>query len=139
MYLLDTNILTALHTGNYKVINAIKQLEDPNIAITIITKVELIQGRISFLLKATNGQDLLRAQNLLSQTESLLSELEIVPFDQSAAQQFELLLTNKSLRKYGRADLLIASIALANRATLVTRNTKDFQNIPNLKLANWMS
>jgi predicted nucleic acid-binding protein len=30
MYLLDTNILTALHTGNYKVINAIKQLEDPN-------------------------------------------------------------------------------------------------------------
>jgi tRNA(fMet)-specific endonuclease VapC len=139
MYLLDTNILTALHTGNYKVINAIKQLEDPNIAITIITKVELIQGRISFLLKATNGQDLLRAQNLLSQTESLLSELEIVPFDQSAAQQFELLLTNKSLRKYGRADLLITSIALANRATLVTRNTKDFQNIPNLKLANWMS
>jgi tRNA(fMet)-specific endonuclease VapC len=139
MYLLDTNILTALHTGNYKVINAIKQLEDPNIAITIITKVELIQGRISFLLKATNGQDLLRAQNLLSQTESLLSELEIVSFDQSAAQQFELLLTNKSLRKYGRADLLIASIALANRATLVTRNTKDFQNIPNLKLANWMS
>jgi tRNA(fMet)-specific endonuclease VapC len=92
MYLLDTNILTALHTGNYKVINAIKQLEDPNIAITIITKVELIQGRISFLLKATNGQ-----------------------------------------------DLLIASIALANRATLVTRNTKDFQNIPNLKLANWIS
>jgi tRNA(fMet)-specific endonuclease VapC len=139
MYLLDTNILTALHTGNYKVINAIKQLEDPNIAITIITKVELIQGRISFLLKATNGQDLLRAQNLLSQTESLLSELEIVPFDQSAAQKFELLLTNKSLRKYGRADILIASIALANRATLVTRNTKDFQNIPNLKLANWMS
>jgi tRNA(fMet)-specific endonuclease VapC len=139
MYLLDTNILTALHTGNYKVINAIKQLEDPNIAITIITKVELIQGRISFLLKATNGQDLLRAQNLLSQTESLLSELEIVSFDQSAAQQFELLLTNKSLRKYGRADLLIASIVLANRATLVTRNTKDFQNIPNLKLANWMS
>jgi tRNA(fMet)-specific endonuclease VapC len=81
MYLLDTNILTALHTGNYKVINAIKQLEDPNIAITIITKVELIQGRISFLLKATNGQDLLRAQNLLSQTESLLSDTNLNQID----------------------------------------------------------
>jgi tRNA(fMet)-specific endonuclease VapC len=66
MYLLDTNILTALHAGSSKVITKIKHLDDPDIAITIITKVELIQGRISFLLKATNGQDLLRAQNLLS-------------------------------------------------------------------------
>jgi tRNA(fMet)-specific endonuclease VapC len=138
MYLLDTNILTALHAGNSKVINKIKHLDDPEIAITIITKVELIQGRISFLLKATNGQDLLRAQNLLVQTERLLSELEVVSFDQSAIEQFELLLTNRSLRKSGRADLLIASIALANRATLVSRNLKDFQNIPNLKLVNWM-
>jgi tRNA(fMet)-specific endonuclease VapC len=138
MYLLDTNILTALHAGNSKVITAIQRLDDPQIAITIITKVELIQGRISFLLKATSGQDLLRAQNLLAQTESLLAELEIVPFDRAAIEQFDLLLTNKSLRKYGRADLLIASIALANRATLVSRNLKDFQNIPNLKLVNWM-
>jgi tRNA(fMet)-specific endonuclease VapC len=139
MYLLDTNILTALHAGNFKVVNAIEQLQDPHIAITIITKVELLQGRISFLLKANNGQDLLRSQNLLAQTESLLSELEIVPFSQAAVQQFDLLLNNKSLRKCGRADLLIASIALANRATLVSRNTKDFQNIPNLKLVNWMN
>jgi tRNA(fMet)-specific endonuclease VapC len=138
MYLLDTNILTALHAGNSKVITAIERLDDPQIAITIITKVELIQGRISFLLKATSGQDLLRAQNLLSQTESLLAELEIVPFDRAAIEQFDLLLTNKSLRKSGRADLLIASIVLANRATLVSRNLKDFQNIPNLKLVNWM-
>jgi tRNA(fMet)-specific endonuclease VapC len=138
MYLLDTNILTALHTGNSKVVTAIERLDDSQIAITIITKVELIQGRISFLLKATSGQDLLRAQNLLAQTESLLAELEIVHFDRAAIEQFDLLLTNKSLHKYGRADLLIASIALANRATLVSQNLKDFQNIPNLKLVNWM-
>jgi tRNA(fMet)-specific endonuclease VapC len=121
MYLLDTNILTALHAGNSKVISAIQRLDDPQIAITIITKVELIQGRISFLLKATSGQDVLRAQNLLAKTESLLSKLEIVPFDGGALEQFDLLLTNKSLRKSGRADLLIASIAQANRATLVSR------------------
>jgi hypothetical protein len=58
--------------------------------------------------------------------------------NRAAIEQFDLLLTNKSLRKYGRADLLIASIALANWATLVSRNLKDFQNIPNLKLVNWM-
>ncbi len=35
------------------------------------------------------------------------------------------------------ADLLIACIVLAHNATLVTRNTKDFANIPGLKQGNW--
>lgn len=34
-------------------------------------------------------------------------------------------------------DSQIASIALANNMTLVTRNTKDFINIDSLKLENW--
>jgi tRNA(fMet)-specific endonuclease VapC len=41
------------------------------------------------------------------------------------------------LRNIGCGDLLIASIALANRATLVTRNRKDFRKLPNLGLENW--
>jgi tRNA(fMet)-specific endonuclease VapC len=44
----------------------------------------------------------------------------------------------KSLRKIGRADLLIASIALANRATLVTRNLRHFQQVSSLTLVNWV-
>ena len=51
--------------------------------------------------------------------------------------QFEFLLQHKKLKKIGRGDLLIASIALAHRATLVTRNLKDFQLVPGLKVENW--
>jgi tRNA(fMet)-specific endonuclease VapC len=43
----------------------------------------------------------------------------------------------KKLKAIGRKDLLIACIALANRATLVTRNLRDFQAVPGLKLENW--
>jgi len=43
----------------------------------------------------------------------------------------------KELRKIGRADLLIASIALAKNATLVTRNVGHFKLIPGLKTVNW--
>jgi tRNA(fMet)-specific endonuclease VapC len=36
-------------------------------------------------------------------------------------------------------DLLIASVALAHDLTLVTHNTKDFENIPNLRVEDWLS
>jgi tRNA(fMet)-specific endonuclease VapC len=138
MYLLDTNILTALYVGNQKVIEKIRQLDNPQIATTIVNKAEIIQGRISFLLKANDGEQLIRAQGLLAETERLLLEMDVVSFGAAATAQFEILVANRSLRKAGRPDLLIASIALANRATLVTRNVKDFDIIPGLRIENWM-
>ncbi|MCU0569373.1 MAG: type II toxin-antitoxin system VapC family toxin [Oculatellaceae cyanobacterium Prado106] len=137
MHLLDTNILNALYLGNSKIINALRHLDDPQVAITIVTKVELLRGRLDFLLKADKGDAILHAQDLLIQTEQRLSEIEVIHFDINAIAQLERLIANRSLRKSGRADLLIASIALANRATLVTRNLKDFQRIPNLRVINW--
>jgi tRNA(fMet)-specific endonuclease VapC len=35
-------------------------------------------------------------------------------------------------------DLEIASIALANDLTLVTNNTKDFRNVPDLRIVDWL-
>ena len=38
----------------------------------------------------------------------------------------------------GDADILIASIVLNNNGTLVSNNTKHFENIHNLNLVNWV-
>jgi tRNA(fMet)-specific endonuclease VapC len=138
MHLLDTNIVTALYAGNELVIRRLRDLDDPQVGITIVTKAELLRGRIDYLLKATDGEALLRDQSLLVQTEQLLNDLRVVPFERTAIAQFERLKAQKSLRKVGRSDLLISSITLANQATLVTRNLKDFQRVPNLKLVNWL-
>ena len=137
MYILDTNILTALHLGNSKIINAIQKVGNERIAITIVTKVEMLRGRIDFLLKADRGESLLRAQNLLLETEKQLNLIEVLPFENAAINKFERLIIIPSMRKAGRADLLIASIVLSQNGTLVTRNIKDFQRFPNLKLINW--
>ncbi|KOP24077.1 twitching motility protein PilT [Hapalosiphon sp. MRB220] len=138
MHLLDTDTLTHLYAGNPNVVERLKAVEDPEVGITIITKAEVLRGRIDYLLKAETEVNLLKAQELLFRTEELLQKLLIIPISQSASNEFERLRAVSKLRKIGRADLLIASISLANRATLVTRNTRHFKQIPGVRVVNWV-
>ena len=138
MYLLDTDTLTHLYASNSNVVERLKSVEDKEVGITIITKAEVLRGRIDYLLKAESGESLLKAQELLFRTETLLNELLIIPIDRAASLEFDRLREVSKFRKIGRADLLIASIALAHRAVLVTRNLRHFQQIPGVKLENWV-
>jgi tRNA(fMet)-specific endonuclease VapC len=138
MHLLDTDTLTHLHAGQPNVVERLRAVDDPDVGITIITKVEVLRGRIDYLLKAETGVELLKAQELLFRTEELLNQLLVVPISQAASEQFDRLRATPKLRKIGRADLLIASIALANRATLVTRNLRHFRQIPGIRVVNWV-
>jgi len=138
MHLLDTDTLTYLHAGHPRVVEHLRELADPDVGTTIITKIELLRGRFDFVLKAATGAELLKAQRLLARTEELLAQIVVVPLDEQAAAHFDRLSTAKGLRKIGRADLLIASIALAHRATLVTRNVRHFRQIPGLTVTNWV-
>jgi tRNA(fMet)-specific endonuclease VapC len=138
MHLLDTDTLSHLHAGHPQVIAHLRAVDDPVVGTTIITKSELLRGRIDFLLKAATGAELLRAQQWFTRTEELLAQILIVPFDETAATQFDQLRATKAYRKIGRADLLIASIVLANRATLVTRNVRHFRQIHSITVINWI-
>lgn len=135
MRLLDTDTLTHLHAGHPRVAAHLKKLDDPEVGTTVVTKIELLRGRMDRVLKASNGTDLLRAQYLLMRTEELLEQILVVPLDDAAVAQFDRL---RAISKIGRADLLIASITLAKRATLVTRNLRHFQKIPGLKVETWV-
>ena len=138
MHLLDTDTLTHLHAGHPKVVESLRVLDDPDVGTTIVTKIELIRGRIDFVLKVATRPELLRAQHLLARTEELLEQIIVVPIDDAAAAKFDQLRASSRLRKIGRADLLIASIALANRATVVTRNVRHFSAIATLMVVNWV-
>lgn len=138
MHLLDTDTLTHLHAGNVRVLARLERLDDPVVGITIITKIELLRGRIEFLLKAANGEETLRAQSLYERTEVLLGDVLVIPFSPDAAKRFEQLRVASNTRALGRADLLIASIALTHRATLVTRNLRHFRRVPGLSFENWV-
>jgi tRNA(fMet)-specific endonuclease VapC len=90
------------------------------------------------MLKAETGEGLLKAQELFFRTEEFLNDLLIIPINQSASAEFDRLRAISKFRKIGRADLLITSIAIANKSTLVTRNLRHFKQIPGLSIENWV-
>lgn len=137
MYLLDTDTLTHLHAGHRRVIERLQRVNTNHVATTIITKLEVLHGRMAALLKAADGEQLLRAQQVLLYSEQALGEILITPLDPTAAAIFDKLCSAK-LGKIGHADLMIASIVLANKAILVTRNRKHFAKIPGLPIENWV-
>jgi len=136
MILLDTDMVTLLNQ-NHPRVRQRAAMEMDLLAIAVITRIEVLLGRFEFVLKAADGEQLQKAQRLLVKSDRELETLRIVPIDAAAAAEFDKLRQNAKLRKIGRADLLIACVALARRATLVTRNLKHFRQVPELKVENW--
>ena len=125
MILLDTDILSLLLMGHSKVIASLRQAE-ADVGITVITKIEILRGRYDSLLKASDGIQLQRAHARLDQIEAELRRWRVIGVNQAVAAEFDRLGQIRSLKQIGRADLLIAAIALSLRATLVTRNLRHF-------------
>ena len=138
MIVLDTDTLTFFLRNHSGVVERMKEATD-EIAITIISRIETLQGRFATLLKAADGAELQRGQQRLEEAERALARIpNVLPIDARVAAEFDRLRQNKKLKKIGRADLLIAAITLANGATLVSRNLKDFRQVPGLQVENWI-
>jgi tRNA(fMet)-specific endonuclease VapC len=136
MIALDTDTLTLLLQNHARVLERRRRPED-EVVVTIINWIEVLCGRFATLLKADDGAALQRGQERLDQAKRDLAVFRVVPVDRAAAGEFDRLRENKKLKKIGRADLLIASIVLANQATLVSRNLKDSRQVPGLRVENW--
>ena len=138
MHVLDTDILTLLFAGHPRVLSRRGLVPAAEIGTTVVNRIQSLQGRFQFLLKAATGEELSRAQALLDGTIRSLAKVEtVLAIDFRAATEFDRLRENKKLKKIGRADLLIAAITLANQATLVSRNVKDFRQVQGLRIENW--
>jgi tRNA(fMet)-specific endonuclease VapC len=135
MFLPDTDAVSLAFREHVRVLSRMAAVEAP-VGVTIVTRLEILRGRIDAVLKAATPDELLRAQDGLIRSEKFLAGFTTVYFDDRSAGHFERLRDNKKFKRR-RSDLLIACIALAHDATLVTRNVKDFRNIPGLRVEDW--
>ena len=77
----------------------------------------------------------MKAYRRLKQHLDAYLEIGVLEFDLEASTKF--LALQKMRLKVGTMDLKIAAIALAENATVLTRNLKDFSRIPGLRVEDW--
>ena len=126
-YLIDTDwIVDALH-GYPTAVQTLLDLAPEGLAVSLISYGELYEGAYY----ARNPEAALAGLHTFLQGKELLS------LTASIMERFGILrgqLPRVLRQQIGDMDLLIAATALTYDLTLLTRNIRDYQHIPDLKL-----
>jgi tRNA(fMet)-specific endonuclease VapC len=129
VYLLDTNTCIAVINRN------------PHALLEFTTKAT--QCYLSTIVMAELYKGAYCSQRIehnLSTIHQFIGVLQIVGFEQQAADEFGKI--QAELRRMGRPtgdiDAMIAAVARSRQYILVTNNIRHFENIPNLQLENWL-
>ncbi len=139
MYILDTDLFSLMDRTasmeSHRLRFRLSNIHNDDLATTIITFEEQTRGWLSWIAKArTLEQEIVRYRDLKEMIASYRN-VKILDFDEIAASHFAML--RKEHRRIGTMDLKIAAIAIANNATLLSRNLKDFGKIPTLQVEDW--
>ncbi|MGH9835904.1 MAG: type II toxin-antitoxin system VapC family toxin [Blastocatellia bacterium] len=129
-YLLDTNVcIRLLNNSSPKAAQRLASVNPLEVFICSIVKAELFYGAYKSQKKATN----------LTNVNAFCSQFISLPFDDPASE-----ISGRERARLatlgtpiGLHDLLIAAIALANQATLVTHNTREFGRVAGLQIEDW--
>ncbi|PSB18418.1 type II toxin-antitoxin system VapC family toxin [Phormidesmis priestleyi ULC007] len=132
-YILDTEHVTLLENGDLACIKHLDSVGYELVALTAITVEERVQGWLSAIRRASapaQSERLIWAYVGLRQTVQYLNGFTILDWTNSASRQFAEL---RGQVRIGTQDLRIAAIARSTNAILVTRNLKDFSQVPDLQ------
>lgn len=129
MYVLDTNTLIYYFKAQGQVAYNLASISAEEISIPTIVVFELQVG----IKKSTSPAK--RTQQL----QQLLSRVNLVSFNYDAALAAATIRTqlDKQGTPIGSMDILIAGIAIAFQATLVTHNVNEFSRVAGLAIADW--
>jgi tRNA(fMet)-specific endonuclease VapC len=129
-YLFDTNAIIHLMRLHEPLVQRARRTSPDAIAISSITLAELWFGAAKSA----------RPQRTRAEQDAALAPFRVLDFDAATADHYASVRAHLAAKgcPIGDRDLMIASIALANRMTIVTSNTSEFARVPGLKVEDWM-
>lgn len=144
MIVLDTQPVSQLQRVGSKDIGRIEDrlrgIPFEQVRITVITPFEQLRECLGNINSTTDPAKQIPHFHLLLGLLDHYSRRwtgRMLPFDEHAVIEFQKF-HPQLIRNIGRSDAQIAAIALANGATLISENRKDFQQVPGLLFEDWL-
>ena len=134
-YVLDTDHVSFFQRGHPQVVAHVLTRPADRLAVTIVTVEEQLRGRLSQIRQASSGPSRLQGYARLHDAVDFFSQIRILDFDAIAETHYEALRQQRI--RIGSQDLRIAAIVLAVGGILVTHNTGDFRQVPDLPIEDW--
>ena len=134
-YVLDTDHVSFFQRGYPQVVAHVLARPADRLAVTIVTVEEQLRGRLSQIRQASSGPSRLQGYARLHDAVDFFSQIRILDFDAIAETHYEALRQQRI--RIGSQDLRIAAIVLAVGGILVTHNTGDFRQVPDLPIEDW--
>ena len=131
MLILDSNTISYYFRGDPQVVPRLQVLSPADIGVPAIVEYELRYGLLRLPPEA--------AAPRLAALVQLLRPMQVLPFDSECAAQAARIRAELETAgaPIGPHDTLIAATALRYKATLVTRNVREFSRVPGLQWLNW--
>ena len=138
MIVLDTDHLSCLEWGSAESATLREKLSnaaDQHVVVSVASYEEQMRGWMSYLAKFSEIERQVEAYARLQKHLKLYCSIPILSFDLAAANVFEGIRQKKV--RIGTMDLKIAASCLAHSALLLTRNARDFSQVPGLRFEDW--
>jgi tRNA(fMet)-specific endonuclease VapC len=103
--------------------------------VTMISFEEQMRGWLASCAKARTPEQYEVAARRLNELRLDFEDRAVLLFNTAAAAEFKRLKAAKV--NIGTMDLRIASIVLANSATLISMNLRDYHKVPGLRVEDW--
>ena len=134
-FILDTDNLSLYRGGNPHLATRLRTISRDEIAVTVISVEEQLSGWYNLLSRRREVSELAAVYEQLAETSTFFCGFTVLNFSEGAIRHYVEL--QKLKLNVGKPDLRIASIALEVNATVVTRNRRDFERVPGLRLVDW--
>ena len=141
LYLLDTDTFSeylnedTFAEAEAPITRRIAALTPGQVVICVVTLAEVMRGMLNLLQRMEKAGKDAAGYATLARADYALHRFAIAPYTDAAHTHFANF--PPVVRRLGRADCQIAAIALANKYTVVTRNTRHFAQTPGVFCEDW--
>jgi tRNA(fMet)-specific endonuclease VapC len=138
LLVLDTDHFSEWEGGSAAGVRLRSRLQSTasDIAVTVVTVEEQMRGWLAEIRRHHDLHRQIAPYAKLQRQVEAFADWIILPWDADSADLF-VKLRRQGLR-IGSLDLKIACIALAHESSVLTRNAKDFEQVPGLRIENWL-